>query len=163
MLFRSVSLVEYIIKVNPIYKQILNRIKMFTICSTVGTSGEYLKLNSVIRDYVLRSDFNMTEDIKEILNNNIKEFAKRIEDPEYMNYLSFSEFSYYIKENLKNNISVPDRFLYTTVYVKSVIELYNSGKYVRVLEIVRDMKQSDRKSTRLNSSHTDSSRMPSSA
>lgn len=137
-----VSLVEYIIKVNPIYKQILNRIKMFTICSTVGTSGEYLKLNSVIRDYVLRSDFNMTEDIKEILNNNIKEFAKRIEDPEYMNYLSFSEFSYYIKENLKNNISVPDRFLYTTVYVKSVIELYNSGKYVRVLEIVRDMKQS---------------------
>lgn len=137
-----VSLIEYIVKVNPIYKQILNRIKMFTICSTVGTSGEYLKLNSVIRDYVLRSDFNMTEDIKEILNKNIKEFAKRIEDPEYMNYLSFSEFSYYVKENLKNNVSVPDRFLYATVYVKSVIELYNSEKYGRVLDIVRDMKQS---------------------
>lgn len=137
-----VSLIEYIVKRNSIYKQILNRIKMFTICSTVGTSGEYLKLNSVIRDYVLRSDFNMTEDIKEILNNNIEEFAKRIEDPEYMNYLSFSEFSYYVKENLKNNVSVPDRFLYATVYVKSVIELYNSGKYGRVLDIVRDMKQS---------------------
>lgn len=137
-----VSLVEYVIKKNAVYRQILSRIKMFTICSTVGTSGEYLKLNSVIRDYVLRSGFSMTDDIKGILNDNIEEFTKRMEDPEYMNYLSFSEFSYYVKENLKNNVSVPDRFLYATVYVKSVVELYNAGKYSRVLDIVKDMKQS---------------------
>lgn len=137
-----VSLVEYVIKGNPIYREVLSRIKMFTICSTVGTSGEYIKLNSVIRDYVLRSGFSMTEDIKAILNSNMEEFTKKIEDPEYMNYLSFSEFSYYIKENLKNNISVPDKFLYSTVYVKSVIELYNAGKYSRVLDIVKEMKHS---------------------
>lgn len=137
-----VGLVEYIIKENPIYREVLSRIKMFTICSTVGTSGEYIKLNSVIRDYVLRSGFSMTEDIKAILNSNMEEFTKKIEDPEYMNYLSFSEFSYYIKENLKNNISVPDKFLYSTVYVKSVIELYNAGKYSRVLDIVKEMKHS---------------------
>ena len=51
------NLIEYIIKKNPVYRQILSRIKMFTICSAVGTSGEYLKLNSVIRDYVLRIGF----------------------------------------------------------------------------------------------------------
>ena len=84
----------------------------------------------------------MTDDIKEILNDNITEFANRIEDPEYMNYLSFSEFAYYIKENLKNNVSVPDKFLYSTVYVKSVIELYNARKYLRVSDLVKDMKQS---------------------
>ena len=84
----------------------------------------------------------MTEDIRKFLNKNTEEFAKRIEDPEYMNYLSFSEFSYYIKENLKNNVSVPDKFLYATVYVKSIIELYNERKYTRVLELVSDMKQS---------------------
>lgn len=136
------NLIEYIIKKNPIYRQILSRIKMFTICSAVGTSGEYLKLNSVIRDYVLRIGFSMTDDIKEILNDNITEFANRIEDPEYMNYLSFSEFAYYIKENLKNNVSVPDKFLYSTVYVKSVIDLYNARKYLRVSDLVKDMKQS---------------------
>lgn len=137
-----VNLIEYVIKRNDVYRRILGRIKMYTICSTVGTSGEYLKLNSVIRDYVLRSGFKMTDDIKSILNDNIEEFTKRIEDPEYMNYLSFSEFTYYIKENLKNNIAVPDKFLYTTVYIKSVIELYNAEKYTRVLEIVKEMKQS---------------------
>lgn len=137
-----VSLLEYIIKRNSIYRQVLSRLKMFTICSAVGTSGEYIKLNSVIRDYVLRSNFSMTDDIKAILNENINEFSKKMENPEYMNYLSFSEFSYYVKENLKNNVAVPDRFLYATVYVKSVIELYNAGKYTRVLDIVKSMKQS---------------------
>ena len=102
-----VNLMEYIIKNNPVYGRVLNRIKMFTVCNTVGTAGEYLRLNTVIRDYVLRTGFNMTEDIRKFLNKNTEEFAKRIEDPEYMNYLSFSEFSYYIKENLKNNVSVP--------------------------------------------------------
>lgn len=137
-----VNLMEYFIKNNSVYGQVLNRIKMFTICSTVGTAGEYLRLNSVIKDYILRTGFSMTEDIKSMLNKNIEEFAKRIEEPEYMNYLSFSEFSYYIKENLKNNVAVPDKFLYVTVYVKSVIELYNERKYKRVLELVDDMKQS---------------------
>ena len=137
-----VNLMEYIIKNNPVYGRVLNRIKMFTVCNTVGTAGEYLRLNTVIRDYVLRTGFNMTEDIRKFLNKNTEEFAKRIEDPEYMNYLSFSEFSYYIKENLKNNVSVPDKFLYATVYVKSIIELYNERKYTRVLELVSDMKQS---------------------
>lgn len=137
-----VNLMEYLIKNNPIYREVLNRIKMFTVCSTVGTSGEYLRLNAVIRDYILRTGFNMTEDIREFLNKNIEEFAKRIEDPEYMNYLSFAEFSYYVKENLKNNVVVPDKFLYATVYVKSVIELYNERKYPRVVELVNDMKQS---------------------
>lgn len=137
-----VSLIEYIIKNNTVFFQVLNRLKMFTICSPVGTSGEYLRLNSVIRDYVLRTGFSMTGDIRHLLNKNIEEFAKRIEDPEYMNYLSFSEFSYYIKENLKKNVVVPDKFLYATVYVKSIIELYNDRKYTRVLELVNDMKQS---------------------
>ena len=124
-----VNLMEYIIKNNSVYGRVLNRIKMFTVCNTVGTAGEYLRLNAVIRDYILRTGFNMTEDIRKFLNKNTEEFAKRIEDPEYMNYLSFSEFSYYIKENLKKNISVPDKFLYATVYVKSIIELYNERKY----------------------------------
>ena len=32
--------------------------------------------------------------------------------------------------------------MYATVYVKSIIELYNERKYARVVELVNDMKQS---------------------
>lgn len=139
-----VNLLENVMKINTIYKGIYNRIRMFTICSVVGTSGEYIKLNSVIRDYILRSGFDLTKDIKEVLNQNIEQFIQRVDDPEYMNYLSFAEFSYYVKENLKRNDSVPNKFLYSTIYVKTIIELYNAGvrKYDRVLDIVKEMKQS---------------------
>lgn len=139
-----VNLLENVIKINPIYKKIYNRVRMFTICSVVGTSGEYIKLNSVIRDYILRSGFELTLDIKEVLNQNVEQFIQRVDDPEYMNYLSFAEFSYYVKENLKKNDLVPNKFLYSTIYVKTIIELYNSGvrKYDRILDIVKEMKQS---------------------
>ena len=139
-----VSLLANIIKINHVYKDVFNRIRMFTICNMVGTSGEYIKLNSVIRDYVLRSGFELTKDINDVLNKNIEQFIQRVDDPEYMNYLSFSEFSYYVKENLKKNNVIPDRFLYSTIYVKTIIELYNSGvrKYDRILDIVKEMKQS---------------------
>ena len=139
-----VNLLENIIKINPVYKEIYNRIRMFTICSFVGTSGEYIKLNSIIRDYILRIGFELTPDIKEMLNQNIEQFIERVDDPEYMNYLSFAEFSYYVKENLKKNNLIPNKFLYSTIYVKTIIELYNSGirKYDRILDLVKEMKQS---------------------
>ena len=68
-----VNLMEYIIKNNSVYGRVLNRIKMFTVCNTVGTAGEYLRLNAVIRDDVLRTGFNMTEDIRKFLNKNTEE------------------------------------------------------------------------------------------
>lgn len=135
------DLMNCIIKTNDIYDKIFARLKMFTICTYIGGNKEYLRLNSVIREHVLRIGLEMNDELRNILNDSIKKFSQSLDDDEYMNYLSFSEFSYYVKESLKNNKKLPDRFLYTTVYVKAIIELYNARKYDRVIELVDSMKE----------------------
>lgn len=139
-----ITLLNRIFESNEMYKEIYFQIKKYAIITEIGTSGEYIKLNSIIKDYILRSGFEISDDIREILNNNIKEFSEKVDDTQYMNYLSFSEFSYYVKENLKKGRDVPEKFLYSTIYVKTIIDLYNSGErnYTRIVEIVNDMKRS---------------------
>lgn len=139
------SLVNEIIKENSKYKDIYHRIRTFSICSTVGSSGDQIKLNNVISDYILRNDYKLTEDIKALLNSNIEEFVQRIDSQDYMDYLSFSEFTFYAKENLKKGNSVPEKFLYSTIYVRTIVELYNSGTqgYQRIIELVKELRESD--------------------
>lgn len=139
------SLINETIKTNSKYKDIYHRIRTFSICSTVGLSGDQIKINDVIRDYVQRNDFKLTEDIKILLNSSIEEFVHKVDDKEYMDYLSFSEFSFYAKENLKQGKNVPEKFLYSTIYVRTIVELYNSGtqNYQRIIELVKGLRESD--------------------
>lgn len=133
------TLINYIINKNPLYKEILNTLKLHSLCSYSGNSGEYVKLSTVIADYIQRSNFALSDEIKGILNENIDNFNKNIDNPAYLDYLTFAEFVYYVKENLKAGKKVPEKFLYSTIYVKSIIELYNCKKFDRVIEIIRNM------------------------
>ena len=139
------SIINGIINTNSKYKDIYHRIRTFSICSTVGSSGDQIKLNDVIKDYILRNGFELTDDIKEMLNTNIVDFVNKVNDKEYMDYLSFSEFSFYAKENLKLDNDVPEKFLYSTIYVRTIVELYNSGSqnYQRIIELVNELRESD--------------------
>lgn len=134
------TLINYIIKKNPLYKEILNTLKLYSLCIYSGNSGEYIKLNTVIGDYIQRSGFALSDEIKNILNENINTFNKNIDNPAYLDYLSFAEFVYYVKENLKAGKKVPEKFLYSAIYVKSIIELYNCKKFERVIEIIKNIK-----------------------
>ena len=59
-----------------------------------------------------------------------------------MQYLAFPEFNFYVKEQLKKKETLPTRFLYSTVYVQSIVELYNKAQYIQVINLVKDMKDS---------------------
>lgn len=136
-----VKTINDIIKINPLYEPILRRFITLTICRYIGASNEYLKVNSVIQDYIQRSGIELPEDISNYLKQNIKEFNKNINDNQYTDYIHFSELTYYIKENLKNEKYVPKKFLYSTIYVRTVIELYNDKKNDRVIRITKSLKE----------------------
>lgn len=140
----SISLINEIIKIDKKYKDVYLRIRAFSICSTVGSSGDQIKINDVIRDYILRNDFTPTEEIRQLLNSNIEEFVAKVDDKEYMDYLTFAEFSFYAKENLKKGNKVPDKFLYSTIYVRTIVEWYNSGdkNYQRIIDLVKELRES---------------------
>ncbi|RNB86876.1 TIR domain-containing protein [Brevibacillus fluminis] len=135
-----VGLVNLVIEANNNYKLILSKLKKFNICSHTGATGEYIKLSAVIRDYVQRMNYELTDDIKSILSDRIIQFHEEIQDPEYVDFLDFSELTYLIKENLKQGKTIPERFLYSTLYVQTVLDLYNERQYNRVIEFVESLK-----------------------
>lgn len=134
------KLISEVTKINPNYHKVFSRLKSFTICNYMGASNEYVKINAVIQDYILRN-YGLSEDIKGYLNKNIEEFMGNIEDARYTSYLDFSEFGYYLKENLKKTIKIPQKLLYSTVFLRTVMELYNKQDYPKVSLIVRNIKQ----------------------
>ncbi|QYR21104.1 toll/interleukin-1 receptor domain-containing protein [Paenibacillus sp. sptzw28] len=135
-----IGLVNQVLKENNDYKFILAKLKKFTICNHTGATGEYIKLSAVIRDYVQRMNYELTDDIKTILSERIVQFHKEMQDPEYVDFLDFSELTYLIKENLKQGKTIPDRFLYSTLYVQTVLDLYNERQYNKVIEFVESLK-----------------------
>lgn len=136
------SFIHEIAQLNPIYDDILRKLRTFSICSFSGASGEYVKINTMIGDYILRSSFELSEEIKQIINNKIAVFSQNINNKDYMQYLAFPEFNFYVKEQLKKKETLPTRFLYSTVYVQSIVELYNKAQYIQVINLVKDMKDS---------------------
>lgn len=136
-----VKIVYEVLKINPDYKSILNWLRMLTICRYEGASNEYIRVNSVIEDYIQRMNIDIPNDISEYLRTNVEMFNKRIDENDYTELLDYSEINYYIKENLKEGKRVPEKFLYSTIYLKTIIELYNdkkSSKVVSIIEKIRD-------------------------
>lgn len=136
------SFIHEITKLDSIYDEILKKLRTFSICTFSGASGEYVKINSMIGDYILRNNFELSEDIKQIINKKIIAFSENIDNKDYMQYLTFPEFNFYIKEQLKKKEALPTRFLYSTVYIQSIVELYNKAQYTQVITLVKDMKDS---------------------
>jgi hypothetical protein len=134
--------VEKIVNINTDYKKIIARLKRFSICTNTGSSKENLKLNPVIRDFVQRMKYEMTPEIKEFLRKEIQQFQKNINNEEYTDYLDFSELTLYLKEKIKEGkpSAIPDKFLYSTLYVQAILDLYNEQDYDGVISLICSLK-----------------------
>ncbi|HHD2788652.1 toll/interleukin-1 receptor domain-containing protein [Clostridium perfringens] len=135
------SLIYEIKKINTVYGEILNKFINLSICKYMGASKEYIKVNTVIQDYIQRQKIEIPIDIKQYLEGKIKEFNNNIEDSEYTDLIDFNELSLYVKENLKIGKYVPQKFLYSTIFLKTIIELYNNRKTDKVISIVKGIKE----------------------
>ena len=129
------------------YREIFYKLRSLSICNYIGSSNEYIKMNSFLQNYVQRNRFSVLPEVNNIVLNNIQEFSRKIEDERYTDELDFSELNYYIKELLKKEQEVPERFLYATVFLQSIIDLYNKKHFDKVIKIVDQMIDKDRMNT----------------
>ena len=54
----------------------------------------------------------------------------------------YENIKYYLKSNIIEGKDIPERFMYSTVYLSSIYELYNRQKYPQVISIVEKLKDS---------------------
>lgn len=135
------DLLNIVLDINENYKKSFSLFKALTICRYLGISNEYIEVNPVIADYIQRNRYNVPTDIKEILQTRLDRFNKSIEVAKNTITEDFEDLKYYLKANIIANRQIPERFMYSTLYLSSVYELYNNQKYKQVISLVEKLKE----------------------
>lgn len=113
-------------------KQLLFELSNKFIIENFGASGEYIKLNDGIRDYVQRAGFKIPDSIKESL---IKHSEDALKDYESIDN-DLSEFVISIQESFINKKPIPERFLIPSHFLLAMRELYNQRRdYSEVVKL----------------------------
>ena len=125
-----------IVNIHPIYERILARLKALTICRLVG-QGEYLEVSPSVADYVQRNNFQISDSVRAYLDSQMNSFYENMKAYEKED---FESLKFFLKEALMEGKEIPQGFLYATLYLMSVRELYDKNNYKRVMEIMGILK-----------------------
>ncbi len=139
-----VKLINQICTLDTEYRKAINVLKKYSVCYIVGANGEYVKMNSFIQNFVTRNKMQIPEDIQHLLEEKLNDFNNDIDRNEDLNKWDTSELKFYIKTNLKRNITTFSPFLYSTIILQTISELYHDRKYRKVIDLIHLTKESDR-------------------
>lgn len=105
------------------------------ICETFGVNKEYIRLNDVIYDYLIRMSLKIPCEYKQKILNSLNEFVKNQAEEEYLT--DISEYQYLIKKAIiEKRIDEVSDLLIPSHYLQSMKELYDVHKnYDDVIEL----------------------------
>lgn len=135
------DLLNIVLEIKENYKKAFSLIRALTICRYLGLNNEYIEVNPVISDYIQRNRYKVPTDINKVLQRRLEEFNRSIAIVENTITEDFEDLKYYLKENIIANQEIPERFMYSTLYLSSVYELYNNQRYKQVISLVEKLKE----------------------
>ena len=123
-----------IISNNPdhreVYQDYLDKFLLQGICETVGSFQEYIRVNDSIKDYILRSDYKINSKHKQNILENVQEFISKLDENDDYNV---PELLFNLKASLINNIAIDEKYIFPSIYLKTMNDLYYTGKYKEVV------------------------------
>lgn len=112
----------------------INEFILVGICEYFGVLKEYIRLNDIIKDYVLRTYHSLSDKYLDRLEEYLN---KTLENLENESYNDIPELLFSLKELMIKKKNIDNKFLIPSVYLKSVSELYNRGKHKDVIEFCK--------------------------
>lgn len=135
------DLLNIVLEIKENYKKAFSLFKALTICRYLGINNEYVEVNPVISDYIQRNRYELPVDINNVLQKRLDEFNRNIEVAENTITEDFEDLKYYLRANIIADQEIPERFMYSTLYLSSIYELYNKQKYKQVISLVEKLKE----------------------
>lgn len=106
------------------YKEYIREFFSKSICEYVGVMKEYIRVNETIKDYVVRNNYMINEQHKFNLKEKTKVLLNDINIKDY----DVPEFLYSLKESIKNNEGIDDKYIIPSLYLKTMNDLYIKNK-----------------------------------
>lgn len=115
------------------YFPILSDFLLSSVCERLGASGDYIRVNEVIKDYIDRSRFGMPTEFTDKLKSHVQEFINSNEDDNR----DISDYIFSIQEALISGEDVPDRLLVPSYFIKTIRTIYKRGGSSNYKEVLR--------------------------
>lgn len=110
----------------------LTELRRYGLVDTFGTSGQYLRIDQSLSDYVLRTKLPLEKKYEKKLKN----FSKKLLEETDVNSLDLATDLIRLKKMMSNpRVSIDTRFLLPSVALKVIIEEYRKRKYSNVIAI----------------------------
>lgn len=121
--FISIEMLKSITGDDIMYANLLNEFFAQGICDNIGSNGEYLVLNSSIKNYVSRQKIPLSIKFKKGIQSHVRDFVMNYDHNDDGRDIADVFFS--VKESLISGDSVNSHMLIPSHYLKSMKELYD--------------------------------------
>lgn len=137
--FVSYEILNIVYTHNSEYKEYLDLFLSVSICELMGADYEYIRVNNVISDIVFRQKLGMGDALEGLF----KEIANRTVDEEFIKNSDLATYYTVIKEKVIAG-DYDERYIIPSVYLKSIIQQYNSRRYEKAAFLCKKVISSDR-------------------
>jgi len=111
-----------------------------SVCEAIGTTGQYFRVNEVIRDAIVRDRTKLADAYHNVLTSFVQNFAE--------NYASegfdVSEYHIAVKQALATGVDLPESMMIPAHFLQTMKDLYNKRAYKEVVSLAdRVLQNSD--------------------
>jgi len=129
--FIGYDLIFEVVGEDSFFKDLMNKFLASAICEYLGANKEYIRLNDAVRDYLLRSRYELLKEYANKLKEHLEMFLSDYKSEER----DVADFLYSIKESLRLKKDISEEYLIPSHFLKTMVELYNFSR--RYSDVVR--------------------------
>ncbi len=115
------------------YFPILSDFLLSSVCERLGKSGDYIRVNEIIKDYIDRSRFGVPTEFIAKLQQHVEDFINSDSDDNR----DISDYIFSIQEALISGKDIPDRLLVPSYFIKTIRAIYKKGGAANYKEVIR--------------------------
>ena len=124
-------LINYVFGEDKSYENLLNEFLGYGICELYGSNKEYIRMNDIIRDYILRNKVDLPKKYEQKL----EKFVLEIINNDKYEEENVSHFMIVMKKALSMGHKLDDRFLLPSHFLSTMIDKYNNKHYAEVISL----------------------------
>lgn len=113
------------------YSPLIVKLVSEGVCEFIGVNGDILRLNDIVRDYIKRNRFHLSDNYQMKVENLVRDSLSQD-----LFEKDSSEIIFTMKEALKNGLPIEEKLLIPSHYLRCIKDLYfDKGHLDRVVEL----------------------------
>jgi len=110
-----------------VHEKAMMRFMACAICETIGSSGEYIRLNDSIRDHMRRLRLDLPKAYEQRLKSHVEEFIKKQDKDD----IDASEYLFSVRKALASGAEISRALLVPSHFLNAMKELYDRHRNYR--------------------------------